>query len=84
MILPRGSSDPFFCDPCDLLRLFHSSFYLCALASLREILFRLFFAFFVPLADVAKGGDRAKSVFRGYLFSPRISGLWIFNRRDLE
>src|SRR5258707_12093859 len=55
---------------CDLLRLFQSSFYLCAFASLAdvakggdgaksalpEILLRLFFAFFVP--------------FRGHLFSP--------------
>jgi hypothetical protein len=27
---------------------------------------RLFFALFVPLADVAKGGDGAKSAFCGY------------------
>jgi hypothetical protein len=31
---------------------------------------RLFFALFVPVADVAKGGDGAKSAFLGFLFSP--------------
>jgi len=70
VILPEDLLIWFFCDPCDLLRLFQSSFYLCAFASLAdvakggdgaksalpEILLRLFFAFFVP--------------FRGYLFSP--------------
>ncbi len=35
-------------------------------APLREIYLRLSFAFFAPLADVAKGGDGAKSAFRGY------------------
>ena len=33
-----------------------------------RILFAVIFASFVPLADVAKGGDGAKSAFRGYLF----------------
>jgi hypothetical protein len=36
---------------------------------LREIFFVFFFAFFAPLADKAKGGDRAKSAFRGYSVS---------------